>query len=128
MLRVVRSIGFALALSGVAVFATACSDSLPLAPSSITAAPATTLGATSGSATNGTQGVTTEQACWGQASQVFARMGVMGEHSSSYETPRMGLRNLARYLYERGDLPDDTMQSLGAFVATALELSIDACM
>jgi hypothetical protein len=128
MFRVVRSIGVVLVLSSGAVFTTACSDSLPLAPSSIAAAPATTLAATSGSAINSTQAATTEEACWGQASQVFARMGLMGEHSSGYETPRIGLRNLARYLYERGDLPDDTMQSLGAFVATALELSIDACM
>ncbi len=68
-----------------------------------------------------------EQACWGQASAVFAQMGEMGEHSSSFDTPRVGLRNLARMLYERGDIEDDTMQALGAFVAAALGLSIDAC-
>jgi hypothetical protein len=67
------------------------------------------------------------QACWGQASAVFARMGVMGEHASGFETPRMGLRNLARTLYAAGVLPDDTMQALGAFVAAELRLSIDAC-
>jgi hypothetical protein len=70
---------------------------------------------------------TTADACWGQATQVFARMGVMGEHASSYDTPRLGLRNLARALYELGVLPDDTMASLGAFVAASLGLSIEAC-
>lgn len=69
-----------------------------------------------------------DQACWGQATRVFAALGVMGEHASSYETPRLGLRNLARSLYEAGLLADDSMQALGAFVAAAEELSIDACM
>lgn len=66
-------------------------------------------------------------ACWGQASKVFAQMGVMGEHSSSFDSPRLGLRNLARSLHASGDIPDDSMQALGAFVADALELEIDAC-
>jgi hypothetical protein len=66
-------------------------------------------------------------ACWGQASSVFAQMGVMGEHSSSFETPRLGLRNLARALYADGTLEDDSMRSLGIFVSSALGLSIEAC-
>jgi hypothetical protein len=66
-------------------------------------------------------------ACWGQASKVFAQMGVMGEHSSSFATPRLGLRNLARALHEEGIIADDSMQSLGAFVADELGLSISAC-
>jgi hypothetical protein len=70
---------------------------------------------------------THESACWGQATQVFARMGAMGEHSSQFPTPRLGLRNLARELYADGILPDDSMQALGAFVADALGLSIEAC-
>jgi hypothetical protein len=65
--------------------------------------------------------------CWGQATRVFARMGEMGRHASSYETPRLGLRNLARALYDAGVLPDDTMASLGAFVADQLGLTIEAC-
>jgi hypothetical protein len=65
--------------------------------------------------------------CWGQASAVFAQMGEMGEHSSSFDTPRLGLRNLARALYEQGVLDDDTMQALGAFVANDLGLTIEAC-
>jgi hypothetical protein len=68
-----------------------------------------------------------EQACWGQASAVFARMGAMGEHSRSFDTPRLGLRNLARALYEAGVLEDDSMQALGAFVAAELGLEIAAC-
>lgn len=68
-----------------------------------------------------------EQACWGQASKVFAQMGEMGEHSSQQENPRAGLRNLARLLYDAGAIPDDSMQSLGRFVVTDLGLSIDAC-
>jgi hypothetical protein len=65
--------------------------------------------------------------CWGQASAVFAQMGEMGEHSSSFGGPRVGLRNLARSLYDAGIIEDDSMASLGAFVADELGLSIDAC-
>lgn len=67
------------------------------------------------------------QACWGQATAVFAAMGEMGEHSSEQLTPRLGLRNLARALADAGIIPDDSMQSLGVFVANELGLSIDAC-
>lgn len=69
-----------------------------------------------------------DKACWGQASKVFAQMGAMGEHSSGFPTPRLGLRNLARALAGDGIIPDDSMQALGVFVATELGLSIDACM
>jgi hypothetical protein len=65
--------------------------------------------------------------CWGQATKVFAQTGDMGEHSSSQSNPRLGLRNLARLLYEQGVIEEDTMQALGAFVAAELGLSIDAC-
>jgi hypothetical protein len=68
-----------------------------------------------------------KNACWGQASKVFAQMGMMGEHSSQFETPRLGLRNLARTLYAAGVIPDDSMQSLGVFVSEELGLSIAAC-
>jgi hypothetical protein len=66
-------------------------------------------------------------ACWGQASAGYAKTGEMGEHSSSYDTPRLGLRNLARLLYEAGMIEDDSMQALGAFVATSLDETIEAC-
>jgi hypothetical protein len=68
-----------------------------------------------------------QAACWGQASQVFARMGLMGQHASQESTPRLGLRNLARALAELGVIPDGSMASLGAFVAAEEGLSIDAC-
>jgi hypothetical protein len=68
-----------------------------------------------------------EKACWGQATKVFAQTGEMGEHSSQQPTPRVGLRNLARYLYDEGIIPDDSMSALGVFVTTELGLSIDAC-
>jgi hypothetical protein len=68
-----------------------------------------------------------DAACWGQASRVFAQTGAMGEHSSSFATPRLGLRNLARALAEAGAIDDDSMQALGAFVAEELGLRIDAC-
>jgi hypothetical protein len=67
------------------------------------------------------------KSCWGQASAVFAQMGLMGEHSSSFDTPRLGLRNLARALADEGIIEDDSMQALGRFVALELGLSIEAC-
>ncbi|NIP78856.1 MAG: hypothetical protein GWM90_06510 [Gemmatimonadetes bacterium] len=69
-----------------------------------------------------------EDACWGQATKVFARLGEMGEHASQQPTPRVGLANLARALYEAGVIDEPTMQALGAFVAAELGLDIDACM
>jgi hypothetical protein len=69
-----------------------------------------------------------DRACWGQATKVFVQLEDMGEHSSQQETPRLGLRNLARSLYEQGIIEADTMQALGAFVAAELGYSIDACM
>jgi hypothetical protein len=74
------------------------------------------------------QAAPSNNACWGQATQVFARTGIMGEHASQQPTLRLGLRNLARELYEQGVLDNDTMQALGAFVAQELGLRIDACM
>ena len=68
------------------------------------------------------------QACWGQATAVFAATGQLGQHASSEPTPREGLANLARALFDQGVIPAPTMQALGAFVAGQLNLSIDACM
>jgi hypothetical protein len=68
-----------------------------------------------------------DAACWGQATRVFAHTGGLGEHSSSFDSPRLGLRNLARALHDAGVLEDDSMQALGTFVAAELGLSIDAC-
>ena len=70
----------------------------------------------------------TNAACWGQASAVFAQMGVMGHHASEQGQPRLGLRRLARALFELGVIPDDSMAALGVFVATELGLEISACL
>ena len=70
----------------------------------------------------------TPDACWGQATAVFAKTGEMGEHASQEATPRLGLRNLARALAEQGVIEDDSLQTLGAFVASALGLTIEACI
>jgi hypothetical protein len=69
-----------------------------------------------------------DKACWGQASAAYARLGYMGEHASEFTTPRVGLRNLARSLYELEIIEEPTMEALGRFVAEAEGLSIDACM
>ena len=61
--------------------------------------------------------------CWGQASAEFAMQGRMGEHSAGFETPRLGLRNLARATLGE----DATMEDLGAFVAGAEGFEIEAC-
>ena len=54
---------------------------------------------------------------------MFAQAGAMGDHSSSFDTPRLGLRNLARVALG----PDATMADLGVFVATELGYEIEAC-
>jgi hypothetical protein len=113
-MNVKHSTKLALLLGGLLVLASGCNVERALEPVSPTQA--------------GFQGSPNGQACWGQASAVFAQMGVMGEHSSSFPTPRLGLRNLARLLYDAGIIEDDTMQALGAFVAAELGLSIAACM
>jgi hypothetical protein len=69
-----------------------------------------------------------DHACWGQATKVFAATGELGQHASSEPTPRLGLANLARALFDQGVIPAPTMHALGAFVAAQLGLSIDACM
>lgn len=68
-----------------------------------------------------------EEACWGQVSSALAQLGDMGEHSSAQETPRLGLRNVARALHAEGILEDDSMQALGSYVADSLGLEVDAC-
>jgi hypothetical protein len=104
MVQAARALGFALTLTSMAVLATACANSHPIAPSPIGSSDAAGSLVAGAQARPSEQSVTTSQACWGQASQVFARMGLMGEHSSSSDTPRPGLRNLARAPYEQGIL------------------------
>jgi len=69
-----------------------------------------------------------DQACWGQATKVFAATGELGQHASSEPTPRLGLANLAQALFDQGVIPAPTLQALGAFVSAQLGLSIEACM
>ena len=66
--------------------------------------------------------------CWGQASAVFSQTGEMGKHSSSFPTPRLGLKNLAELLYANGDIPEPTMAALGVYLASELGLSIEKCL
>lgn len=73
-------------------------------------------------------GSRSDQACWGEATQALARLGEMGYHASQQPTPRLGLRNVARLLYDLGVLPDDSLQALGAFLSSALGMSIDSCL
>jgi hypothetical protein len=67
--------------------------------------------------------------CWGQASKALAMLGEMGYHSSNQANPRFGLRNLARYLFDAGVIPEPTMQALAAFVISVdPDVTIDACL
>lgn len=82
---------------------------------------AVAVAATAAMASVGTAGA--HPSCWGHASSMFAMEGRMGEHSSSFDTPRLGLRNLARAVLGE----DATMEDLGAFVADAEGYEIEAC-
>lgn len=67
-------------------------------------------------------------ACWGQATAVFAQMGKMGMHASQEATPRAGLANLASALYKDGVLDAPTIQALGAWlVSIDPDLTVEAC-
>lgn len=69
------------------------------------------------------------EACWGQATAVYAQMGEMGEHASTQPTPRDGLANLAQQLYDGEILADDTVQALAAWlVSIDPDLTVEACM
>lgn len=71
--------------------------------------------------------------CWGQAVRALValqrELGTnFGAHTSAQDTPREGLGNVARALYEQGLIPEPTIQALGAFLSSQLGLSIDACL
>jgi len=69
------------------------------------------------------------QDCWGQATAAFAQAGEMGEHASQQATPRDGLANLARDLYEDGVIDAPTLQALAAWlVSIEPDLTVEACM
>jgi len=69
-----------------------------------------------------------DDSCWGQATKAFALLGKLGEHASEQPVPRYGLRNLARELYEMGEIDDDSLEALGRYVSDLYGLSIDACI
>ena len=68
-----------------------------------------------------------DASCWGQATKAFASTGTMGQHASEQEEPRLGLRNVARALADAGVLADDSLEALGAFLASASGLEVAAC-
>jgi len=114
-------------LAACSVFALGCTGADPVAPESGAESHIAVAVTASGPASVPAASAN-PSACWGQATAVFAQMGLMGEHASEQPTPRAGLRNLAHELYEMGVIGDDSMAALGAFVASALGLSVDACM
>lgn len=63
-----------------------------------------------------------------RATKVFARTGASTSTPATRPSRGSGWRNLARALADANVIPGDSMQSLGAFVAAELGLSIDACM
>ena len=67
------------------------------------------------------------ESCWGQVSAVAGQTGELGAHSSSQTNPRIGLKNLAVALADAGIIEDDSMAALGAFVADADGLVVEAC-
>ena len=69
------------------------------------------------------------ESCWGQASAVFAQLGLMGEHASQQPNPRDGLHNLAVYLYGDGVIEATTLAALAAWlVSINPDLTVEACM
>jgi hypothetical protein len=49
--------------------------------------------------------------CFGQSAAIMGQAGIMGEHSSSFPTPRLGIGNLARLL--GGEVPGDIPALVG---------------
>ena len=111
----------------VSVLAAACGQPASFSPTSPSAIASPVTAAVAGSSGVGALG-RNEQACWGEATQALAQLGEMGYHASQQSNPRLGLRNVARLLYDLGLLPDDSLQALGAFLSSALGLRIDSCL
>lgn len=49
--------------------------------------------------------------CFGQSAAMLGQAGIMGEHASSFPTPRLGIGNLARLL--GGEVPGDIPGLIG---------------
>ena len=52
-----------------------------------------------------------DASCFGQSAAIMGQAGVMGEHASSFSTPRLGIGNLARLL--GGEVPGDIPALVG---------------
>ena len=71
---------------------------------------------------------TTTSNCWGVVSAQLAQVeGGIGQHSSSQETPRLGLGNVARLFYDMGLIESSTLSALGSFLASLDEYDETAC-
>ena len=112
----------------VSVLVAACSQPGSFSPTSPSASVSPVTTAVINGSRAGALGSRSDQACWGEATQALAQLGEMGYHASQQSNPRLGLRNVARLLYDLGLLADDSLQSLGAFLSSALGLNIDSCL
>ena len=112
----------------VSVLVAACSQPGSFSPTSPSASVVPVTVAVIGGSGASALGTRNERACWGEATQALAQLGEMGYHASHQSNPRLGLRNVARLLNDLGLLPDDSLQSLGAFLSSALGLNIDSCL
>ena len=112
----------AIVICAVGVLTVGCAQESGFSPTSPSVA------ASVGGSETAALGTRSDRACWGEATQALAGLGEMGYHASQQPTPRLGLRNVARLLNDLGLLPDDSLQSLGAFLSSALGLNIDSCL
>ncbi len=53
-----------------------------------------------------------DPSCFGQSAAIFGQAGIMGQHASSFDEPRLGIGNLARAI--GGDHPSDIPGLVGA--------------
>lgn len=66
--------------------------------------------------------------CWGVVTSQFARADRgIGEHSSSQTSPRLGLGNVARALFDLGLISDPHVSDLGALLAQLDEFDETVC-
>lgn len=66
--------------------------------------------------------------CWGVVSSQLARAeGGIGEHSSSQTSPRLGLGNVAKLLFDLGLISDPHVSDLGALLAQLDEVDETVC-
>jgi hypothetical protein len=66
--------------------------------------------------------------CWGVVtSQRAVSVGDIGEHASAQETPRAGLGNVARALFDLGISSGPHVSDLGSALATLDDLDSTSC-